>query len=644
MKAILSFVLYLFVSYSFAQNRSSDLEDMRLREAYSAHQQLNFNSNPNTGNYKINYHRLFLEVDPTQEFISGEVTTYYKATVPMQSITFDLAVAQTVSAVMQRGDSLSFMQNSNDELVIDLPFELAIGTVDSLSIRYSGNPVSNLESFEINTHNNQPILWTLSEPFGAKAWWPCKQDLTTKVDSIDVFIKMPELNPNGEINVAVSNGLEQSQTVSNGYKTTHFKHRYPIPAYLIAIAVTNYTVYTDIVDNNGQPFEIVNYVYPEQLASVQSKTAVTIPIMNLFADLFEPYPYADEKYGHAQFGWAGGMEHTTVSFMGSFSRELIAHELAHQWFGNKITCGSWKDIWLNEGFANYLYGLVVEHMDGEDAFSLWRQQLNNSITSKYNGAVYLTDAQAQNVNRIFDKRLTYNKSAMVIHMLRRKLGDPVFFEAIRDYLADPNLAFGFANTADFISLVESSSGLDLQTFFDDWIYSEGYPSFSLEWEQSSSSELLLHLSQSQSHTSVSFFEVDLPVRILGTLGEVQNIVLEHQENDQIFLVPIDFMVESIEIDPEQDLISKNNEVALKTTDYETTGLLSIYPNPIDQTLHLDKAESLDVFAVQIYNALGQLVFESGWQSSLQLANLDSGVFFIQLDTSIGRIAKKLLKN
>jgi len=182
--------------------------------------------------------------------------------------------------------------------------------------------------------------------------------------------------------------------------------------------------------------------------------------MNLYTTLFEEYPFANEKYGHAQFGWGGGMEHTTVSFMGSFGRNLIAHELAHQWFGNKITCGSWKDIWLNEGFATYLSGLTIENLDGNSAFITWKQQRINSITSQPNGAVYLTDSDTTSVNRIFNGRLSYDKGSMVLHMLRKKLGDADFFQGLKNYLADANHAYGYAKTEDFIAIMETTSGQD----------------------------------------------------------------------------------------------------------------------------------------------------------------------------------------
>jgi aminopeptidase N len=601
-------------------------------------------SNLNTGDYDLKYHRLELNVDPSVAFISGEITSYFEAKSNLSTVTFDLSSNMVVTQVTQRGNTLAFNQNSDDELVITLAASQNTGVLDSLSVTYSGNPISSgFGSFEQTEHNGDPVIWTLSEPYGAKAWWPCKQDLIDKIDSIDVFMTTPQFNPSNEEYISVANGLEQSQIVNGSTKTTHFKHRHPIPAYLIAIAATNYEVYSHTVPNNGNPFDIVNYVYPESLANAQANTPVTVDIMNLFSTLFEEYPYADEKYGHAQFSWGGGMEHTTVSFMGSFGRNLVAHELAHQWFGNKITCGSWKDIWLNEGFATYLSGITIENLDGNAAFTTWKQQRNNSITSQPGGSVYLTDADTTSVGRIFSGRLSYNKGAMVLHMLRNKLGDAPFFTALQSYLANSNHAFDYAKTEEFISIVEASSGEDLSEFFQDWLYNQGYPSYTLNWSQSASNEVSITVSQTQSHPSVSFFEAPVPVRLIGTLGETQDLVLDHSSSGQVFLESVAFEVQNIIFDPESNIISRNNSVVLGTNDFKVNSSVVVYPNPTRNMLYIDKPSYLDISKVTVFNPLGQRIHQAVFSTSLDTSPWTAGLYFIQFQTKDGVISKTVLK-
>jgi aminopeptidase N len=644
MKLFLGCLIALITTQITAQDYNETLKAIRTSEAKSALRQIMSSQNLNTGNYDVKYHRLELNVDPSLAAISGDITTYFEAKEAITEITFDLADNMIVSQVLQRGNSLNFTQNINDELVITLPVPQNQGVLDSLIISYSGNPISSgFGSFEQSTHNGDPIIWTLSEPYGAKGWWPCKQDLIDKIDSIDVYITTPEFNPSNETYVAVSNGIEVSQSVVDSEKVTHYKHRHPIPAYLIAIAVTNYEVYSHQVPNNGNPFDIINYVYPESLATAQNSTEVTVDIMNLFINLFEDYPFADEKYGHAQFGWGGGMEHTTVSFMGSFSRGLIAHELAHQWFGNKITCGSWKDIWLNEGFATYLAALTIENLDGETNFKTWRQQTVNNITSQPNGAVYLTDQDTTSVSRIFNGRLSYNKGAMVLHMLRKKLGDTNFFQGLQDYLATPTLAFDYAKTQDFEDAMELSTGVILGEFFSDWIYNQGYPSYSVNWNQTGN-QLQIQILQTQSHPSVSFFEAGVPLRVQGSLGESLDLVLDHNTNNQQFIETVNFTVQDISFDPDNHLISKNNAVTLSTDSFNLDTDLTIHPSPTTSVINISKPEALEVKSIKIYNSLGQVVLQSGWSSQLNLSTLASGILFVQFQTEDRTIHKRIIKN
>jgi aminopeptidase N len=643
MKLIRLLFFGLCSTVSFSQDYNETLDAIRESEAKSALHHMMQRSNLNTGNYDLKYHRLELDVDPAVAFITGDITSYFEAKSDISTVTFDLTSNMIVSQVLQRGNVLAFTQNADDELVITLPVTQNTGVLDSLTVSYSGNPISSgFGSFEQTQHNGDPVIWTLSEPYGAKGWWPCKQDLIDKIDSIDVFMTTPQFNPSNEEYISVSNGLEQSQIVTGTEKTTHFKHRHPIPAYLIAIAATNYEVYFHTVPNNGNPFDIVNYVYPESLANAQASTPITVDIMNIYTNLFEEYPYADEKYGHAQFGWGGGMEHTTVSFMGSFGRNLVAHELAHQWFGNKITCGSWKDIWLNEGFATYLSGITIENLDGNGAFTTWKQQRNNSITSQTDGAVYLTDADTTSVSRIFNGRLSYNKGSMVLHMLRKKLGDTSFFQALQTYLASSEHAYDYAKTEDFISIVETSSSEDLTEFFQDWLFNQGYPSYTINWNQPTANQVSITVEQIQSHPSVSFFEAPVPVRLIGTLGETLDLILDNSASGQNFLESVNFEVQDIIFDPESDIISRNNSV-LDIEDLTLDNTLLLYPNPTSNVLFINKPSRLNISEIKIFNPLGQLIYKLPFRPTLDTSHWTSGLFFIQFQTKDGVLTKTVLK-
>jgi len=644
MKKTIISVVVLFSLFINAQEIDMELPSIIEAETKSALTIMLGSENLNTGNYDVKYQRLEFTVDPNVAFISGDITSYFEAKENMDEITFELSDNMVVSQILQRGSSLNFVQNSDDEVVITFPATQNIGVLDSLTISYSGNPISSgFGSFEQGTHNGDPVIWTLSEPYGAKGWWPCKQDLNDKIDMIDVYITTPQYNASNEEYIAVSNGLEQSQVVNGNNKTTHFKHQYPIPAYLVAIAVTNYEVYSHVVANNGNPFDIVNYVYPEDLAYAQANTGVTVDIMNLFTDLFEEYPYASEKYGHAQFGWGGGMEHTTVSFMGGFSRGLVAHELAHQWYGDKITCGSWKDIWLNEGFATYLSGLVIEDFDGDSAFRSWRSGKINSATSQNGGSVYIPDQDTTDVGRIFSSRLSYNKPSMVLHMLRRKLGDATFFQGMQEYLNDPNFAYGYAKTPDFIAKMENVSSVDLTEFFDDWIYNQGYPSYSVSWNQINATQVAVRIDQTQSHASVSYFEAPVPIRLHGANNEVLDVVLDNTSNGENFLVDVTFPVTLILFDPELHLISKNNSVVLGIDEVDMISSFLIVPNPTKLDFLIEKPDDVTISRILIYDALGRIVLQPKVDDIISVQSLSSGFHFVTFETNKGLIRRTLIK-
>ena len=363
-----------------------------------------------------------------------------------------------------------------------------------------------------------------------------------------------------------------------------------------------------------------------------------------FGNVFEMYPYADEKYGHAQFGWGGGMEHTTMSFMGSFSEGLIAHELAHQWFGDKVTCGSWEDIWLNEGFATFLTGLTWEYLYGDNSYKSWRNDKINNITNYPNGSVFCTDTTS--VSRIFHSRLSYNKGSMVLHMLRHKLGDADFFLGIQNYLADPDLAYGYAKTIDLQNHLEATSGMDLTEYLADWFMGEGYPSYQIQWGQTGS-DMYIQVNQSQSHGSVSFFEMPIPIKVYGTGGEEEWLRLENTSDGQRFTENIGFTISSVQFDPDKQLISRNNTVVnnpnLGLGESLIEGILPI-TNPVKDQLNILTTEDVSLLKTSVYNTLGQKIFEENSSKSvLDLSGIPSGVILLHLKTDKGMFFQKLIK-
>lgn len=600
---------------------------------------MNITTNPNTSNYDLTYQKLEFTVNPivVAPYISGKVTSTFTALSSMTTVTFDLAKSLNVSSVKRNNQPLTYTQNTSNELVINLGTAVDAGNSATVEIIYAGNAPQGQEAFTRSTHSGTPIIYTLSEPFGSSDWWPCKQDLTDKVDSIDIFITAPIQF------TSVANGLEIGQTINGNSKTTHFKHNYPIPAYLVAIAVTDYIILEEEAGTAPNTFPIINYIYPESLDFVESQLEVTIPIMDLFESLFQTYPYATEKYGHAQFGWGGGMEHTTVSFMGGFSRGLIAHEMAHQWFGDKVTCGTWQDIWLNEGFAVYLSGLVIEDQDGDSAYRDYKQSEIDYITSSSGGAVYLTEAEAENSDRIFSSRLTYSKGGMVVNMLRLKLGQEAFLLGANNYLNDPALAYKTATTSQLKAHLETASGQDLTEFFNDWIYNQGYPSYTVSAYNSAAGQVKVRINQTQSHPSVNFFEMPVPVRLKGTNGQQMDVVLDNTFNGEYFEVACPFPVINVEFDPNYDIISADNSAFLDNQEFNKITGVKLYPNPAANMLYSSLENDSEIQKATFRNALGQVVMQSTNENSWNVSALASGVHFITIETTQGIATLKFVK-
>jgi aminopeptidase N len=388
------------------------------------------------------------------------------------------------------------------------------------------------------------------------------------------------------------------------------------------------------------------YCYPESLTLFQNNTTPVLDALQLFHNTFGEYPFIKEKYGHVQFGWGGGMEHQTSTFIVSPNESLMAHELAHQWFGDKVTCGSWQDIWLNEGFATHLASMYMEQKYPASIINNRKAEIAN-ITSVAGGSVKVDDTT--NVGRIFSGRLSYFKGSHLLYMLRWILGDSVFFKGVQQYHQDGKVSYKFARTDDLKRNLEQVSGKDLSYFFNDWFSGQGYPGYNVQWSQLGSNYVKIKMSQTTSHSSVPFFELPVALKFKNATQE-KTIVVDNKTNGEIFFKNIGFIADTVLIDPDHWLITKNNTTQKVIDNSGTKDVVQVFPNPVKQQLYVYLENYSSPSAnIYLYNSAGQVLYKrllpvSGSEFiEIPFGNLPKGVYLIKVGSGKNMFVKKIVK-
>ncbi len=598
-----------------------------------------------SANFDIHHYRCHWKLDPAVRFIEGVVTAAFRMKESGNGVIFDLVDQLQVDSIFFRGAKIGYTRPGNHTLRVEFPLTLAGGVADSMTIYYQGVPPTGggFGTFANATHAGVPVMWTLSEPYGSMEWWPCKNGLNDKADSIDITLTTPEAY------MGVANGLMVAESTVSGFRTTSWKHRYPIASYLLAIAATNYVTLADSVQLGSRMMPIIQYAYPESAVAFKNAATLTARTLKLLHDNFGDYPFIREKYGHTQFSWGGGMEHQTNSFMVNVNETLLVHEAAHQWFGNLVTCGSWQDIWLNEGFAVFLTNFSIEKYHPPlTLFNTLRSQLN-LVTSQPGGSVFVYDTTSP--ARIFNARLSYYKAAWLVHMLRWKLGDSAFFRGLRNYLQDPSVRYGFARTTDLQRNLETESGQDLDEFFDDWLYGEGYPSYQLNWTDLGNGLIRTSLNQTTSHPSVSFFEMPVPIRFKNAQRDTI-LVINHRQQAQSAYHRLGFIPDSAFIDPQLKLVSAGNTVQKTDVPPADPNTVTVYPNPVGNGFSiLLRNFQQGTLSLALYNSIGQLLWH---QQSADFSGSDiiqvgteklpAGVYWLSIRSGNNvKLVRKLMK-
>ena len=622
---------------------------------------------PGDQNIDVTYYKLNLDISYNSQTISGTVTINAKSTIDnLSSVFFDLQNYFTIHSVTINGSDL-IRSFENNKISITLDKVYNIGEEFSIDITYSGTPGSSgFGSFEFSEHGSlgerAPAIWTLSEPYGSSDWWPSKDTPADKADSSDVWVRADELF------VTVSNGtLIDVINHGDGTKTYKWKNKYPIAHYLISLAMTNYFVYEQQFEYEpGKFMPVVHYNYPENFndptKSRKEDLDKTTDMLKVFSELFGPYPFVEEKYGHAEFGWGGGMEHQTVSSMGTFREDVVAHELAHQWFGDMITCKDWQNIWLNEGFATYSEALYDEAKYEEAKYGkiAYFNNMLNEIQYAKNavGSIYVQNVST--FGNIFNYVRSYAKGAVVLHMLRKVVGDEHFFNILKAYAGHPDFSYNVATTEDFQSVCETVSSQNLDYFFTQWIYGENYPKYSMHWESNNLGNDIYSVSvtiNQQENSIPVFFTMPIDLKISTTVHDTI-ITIFNNKQTQDFTINVFGKPTQIQLDPESWILKDVTGIT-STDEFENKipnnfFLSQNYPNPFNPNTLINysipastitNGASGYLVKLKVYDALGKEIatlvneFKRAGNYSVEFESADysAGVYYYKFD--VGEYSK-----
>lgn len=563
-------------------------------------------------NYDINYLHLDVSVGNKKNAIEGNVTTKAKVLSDnFNEYVFELIEDLKIDSVLIDGQKLS-VQSNGAVRVVNLPTVIPKDSMFTAKVFYNGQPHQGEGFFSKGIRNVYNEEWdiyatyTLSEPYFASDWFPVKQSLQDKIDSTDIWITVTDELMAGSIGL-----LKNVNSVLNGKKRYEWQHRYPISYYLISIAVAPYQEYSYYVhfDGSNDSMLFQNYLYdrPDYLEQNKDKIDETAKMIQLYSRLFGRYPFWEEKYGHCITPLGGGMEHQTMTTLGNFGAYLVAHELAHQWFGDHVTCATWADLWLNEGFASYLEYLYAEVLESTEAGKNRLDYFHGHAVNAREGSIYNKDTI--DVNRVFNFPLTYAKPAVVIHTLRYLLdNDSLFFKMLHDYQI--KFAMGNANTNDFIMHVNEYAGRNMFWFFEEWIYGEGFPVIDLIWNQVDDEVFFELKQQTTAPSSVETFHIPLEIKFNAENADTTITVLM-QSNAQIFSFKWSKIINSLEIDPNNWLLNEVGKVAKNKSLYSLAGvdttLFYVYPNPSVDVWNIDGMPQGCSF--YLYDITGKLVWK-----------------------------------
>jgi len=626
-----------------------------------------FSQNDLRAKYDVKEYILDLNISSTSTEISGNVIT--KAVVvasELDTFTVDLINTKAsitymiVDSVFVNGNKNGFI-HENDLVLVPLQQIIPQNEHFYVQIFYHGYGGSCIQTdwSGINkyTYSGVSHSCTYSEPVWSKVWWPSKQDLTDKADSVTFYITTDSVNKTG------SNGLlESTEYLPDGKVKYKWKTRYPVAYYLISFCVGNYTEHITYAELpiEQEPLLIQSLLipkspfYPIHLRAIEK----TKDLLYLFSELIGIFPFKTEKYGYCVAGHPlGAMENQTMTTMGYkmldttsndygvYYSYVTAHELAHSWFGNYVALEKWNDVWLKEGMATYFEYIALQNFESQSKATYLMDYLHRSIKRWPGGSVYFPDSIPLNYSNIFDVRLTYDKAGAIGHLLRYEVNDDsLFFKTLRNFLS--TYAHSHTSTENFKEIFETTTKRDFADFFNQWVYGEGYPIFNIKWHQQDNM-LFVESIQTTSTSVTPLFKTHFDLKLNYSTGGDTIVRLYQNTNTESFSFPVSNVVESIQFDPNIWLISKNSVLYVGVDEYKNSNSLSfhVFPNPTTGELTIDN-EQLTIMNAEVFDIYGRKVLEPSLTvlRSYDLTVLLPGIYILKITTDNQILTHKFVKN
>jgi methionine-rich copper-binding protein CopC len=506
---------------------------------------------------------LDIEINPAVgATITGTCTyTLRVRSATLTEFTFRLRSQFVVGTVLVNGVAVApanIVSLSTTSRKITLPRTFAQNETLTVTIPYSGTAVSRgLGSIEFTTQNGSPLASSLSEPFYAYTWWPAKDgDFGLAGDNSDKFPIQFSITAPSNL-TSVSNGLLQGvDALSGGRSRYRWATAIPLSTYLVCFSTTNYNAWTRTWAYPGGSMPVQFYIYPaNDTAANRAAWEVVLPALTLYSGLYGTYPFVAEKYGIYQFPFSGGMEHQTMTGQGTFSEAVSVHELAHQWWGDHVTCKTWSDIWLNEGFADYSEALWFERKAGSTGLPALKSAMAARRPAAGSDTVYVANPSTD--ARIFQTSTTYYKAGWVLHMLRHCVGDQAFFDILAAYRAA--FAGSAATTDDFRAVASGVVGKDLSTFFSQWVFGTGEVAYASGFDNitvNGQRYARVHIRQTQSaaYGTNGRFEMPVDVALAGAAGSATTVV-QNTRTLQHYVIPVTQPITGVTLDPDDWILA-----------------------------------------------------------------------------------------